>query len=123
MEINAIDSALIRSVQEAVGVLMVSETSVQSDKVLNDIAIQYASGVVNEYKVVECNKTDVYNCRIKAKVSPWSLQKNLLSKDSSAKVDGENLYSQHLTTKDAILQRKKLTEYLFKKMISYSFEW
>ena len=61
---KAIDSALIRSVQEAVGVLVVSETSVQSDKVLNDIAIQYASGVVNEYKVVECSKTDVFNCRI-----------------------------------------------------------
>ncbi len=115
---KAIDSALIRSVQEAVGVLIVSETSVQSDKVINDIAIQYASGVVNKYKVVECNKTDVFNCRITAKVSPWSLQKNLLSKDSSVKVDGENLYSQHLTSKDAILQRKKLTEYLFKKIRS-----
>lgn len=115
---KAIDSALIRSVQEAVGVLMVSETSVQSDKVVNDIAIQYASGVVNEYKVEECNKTDVFNCRITAKVSPWSLQKNLLKKDSQTKVDGENLYSQHLTTKDAILQRKKLTEYLFQKIRS-----
>jgi len=115
---KAIEFALIRSVQEAVGVLMVSETSVQSDKVLNDIAIQYASGVVNEYKVVECNKTDFFNCRITAKVSPWSLQKNLVSKDSSAKVDGGNLYSQHLTTKDAILQRKKLTEYLFQKIRS-----
>ena len=48
-----------------------------------------------------------------------SKQKNLLSKDSSVKVDGENLYSQHLTTKDAILQRKKLTEYLFQKISSY----
>jgi len=115
---KAIDSALIRSVQEAVGVLMVSETSLQSDKVLNDIAIQYASGVVNEYKVIECKKEEVFNCRITAKVSPWSLQKNLLSKDSSVKVDGGNLYSQHLTTKDAILQRKKLTEYLFQKIRS-----
>ena len=115
---KAIDSALIRSVQEAVGVLLVSETSVQSDKVLNDIAIQYASGVVNEYKVLECKKEGVFNCQITAKVSTWSLQKNLLDKDSSAKVDGKNLYSQHLTTKDAILQRKKLTEYLFKKIRS-----
>ena len=115
---KAIDSALTRSVQEAVGVLVVSETSIQSDKVINDIAIQYASGVVNEYKVIECKKEEVFNCRITAKVSPWSLQKNLLSKDSSVKVDGENLYSQHLTTKDAILQRKKLTEYLFQKIRS-----
>ena len=113
---KAIDSALIRSVQEAVGVLMVSETSVESDRVLNDIAIQYSSGIVNEYKVVECKKTDVYNCQITAKVSPWSLQKNLLKKDSSLKVDGDSLYSQHLTSKDAILQRKKLTDYLFKKI-------
>ena len=48
---KAIDSALIRSVQEAVGVLMVSETSVESDRVLNDIAIQYSSGIVNEYGI------------------------------------------------------------------------
>ena len=70
---KAIDSALIRSVQEAVGVLMVSETSVESDRVLNDIAIQYSPGIVNEYKVVDCKKTDVYNCQITAKVSPMHI--------------------------------------------------
>ena len=41
---KAIDNALIAAVQQAIGVLVVSDVTVESNKVVRDIAINYASG-------------------------------------------------------------------------------
>jgi len=45
---EAIDSALFASVQKAIGVLVVSDQTVQKDKVNRNLVASYSSGIVNE---------------------------------------------------------------------------
>ena len=91
---KAIDNALIAAVQQAIGVLVVSDVTVESNKVVRDIAINYASGVVKEYSVKQCTDTTA----------------------SVTKIDGENLYGQYLTSRNAIIQRYRVTEYFFSRI-------
>ena len=44
---------MIAAVQEAIGVLVVSDVTVQDEKILRNIAIMYSEGVVNKYKVTD----------------------------------------------------------------------
>jgi len=108
---KAIDNALIAAVQQAIGVLVVSDITVESNKVVRDIAINYASGVVKEYFVKQCIDSVRVQCTINAKVSPTAFQQKLLQSSSVTKVDGENLYAQHLTQKNTIIQRRRLANY------------
>jgi hypothetical protein len=113
---KAIDSALIAAVQQAIGVLVVSDVTVESSKVIRDIAINYASGVVNEYSVKQCSDSIRVQCTINAKVSPSAFQQKLLQSASVTKIDGEYLYGQYLTTHNAIIQRYRITEYFFSRI-------
>jgi hypothetical protein len=113
---KAIDNALIAAVQQAIGVLVVSDVTVESNKVVRDIAINYASGVVKEYSVKQCTDTTRIQCTIKAKVSPFAFQQKLLASASVTKIDGENLYGQYLTSRNAIIQRYRVTEYFFSRI-------
>ena len=113
---KAIDNALIAAVQQAIGVLIVSDITVESNKVLRDIAINYASGVVREYSVKQCTDTIRVQCTINAKVSPFVFQQNLQESASVTKIDGENLYGQYLTSRNAIIQRYRVTEYFFSRI-------
>jgi len=113
---KAIENALLSAVQEAIGVFVVSEVTVASDRVVSDIAANYSSGVVKEYKVIECKQSQFIECQINAKVSAFMFQRNLLSSASVTKIDGENLYAQYLTSRVAIQQRYRLTEYFLSKV-------
>ena len=113
---KAIDNALIAAVQQAIGVLVVSDVTVESNKVVRDIAINYASGVVKEYSVKQCTDTARIQCTINAKVSPFAFQQKLLASASVTKIDGENLYGQYLTSRNAIIQRYRVTEYFFSRI-------
>ena len=42
------------AVQEGIGVLVVSDVTIQNNSILKNIAITYASGVVTSYKVKNC---------------------------------------------------------------------
>ena len=110
---KAIDNALIAAVQEALGVLVVSDVAIKDDQILNNIAIMYSEGVVNSYKVKECIGEIRQVCEITATVSASRLQKKFGSSSAGVEVDGNSLYAQHLTAKNAIIQRSKLTEYYF----------
>jgi hypothetical protein len=113
---KAIDNALIAAVQQAIGVLVVSDVTVESNKVVRDIAINYASGVVKEYSVKQCSDSIRVQCTINAKVSPTAFQQKLLQSASVTKIDGEHLYGQYLTSRNAIIQRYRITEYFFSRI-------
>jgi len=113
---KAIENALIAAVQEGIGVLVVSDVTIQNNSILKNIAITYASGVVTSYKVKNCISSARQVCEITASVSPWNLRKNLTSSTASLKVDGENLYGQYITTKNTMIQRRKLIDYYFSQI-------
>ena len=113
---KAIQNALIAAVQEAIGVLIVSDVTVESNRIVRDIAATYSSGVVKSYKVKNCASTDRIQCDISAVVSPFAFRKTLLASGSVTKIDGESLYGQYVTSKNAILQRYRLTEYFFSRI-------
>ncbi len=113
---KAIQNALIAAVQEAIGVLIVSDVTVESNRIVRDIAATYSSGVVKSYKVKNCASTDRIQCDISAVVSPFAFRQTLLASGSVTKVDGESLYGQYVTSKNAILQRYRLTEYFFSRI-------
>jgi hypothetical protein len=119
---EAIDNALLSAVQEAIGVLVVSDVTVQDEKILRNIAIMYSEGVVNSYKVIECKGDIRQSCQITATVSPSKLQRKFASNSNTIEVDGNSLYSQHLTSKNAIIQRSKLTEYYFSAIRKHGLE-
>jgi len=119
---KAIDNALIAAVQEALGVLVVSDVTIKDDQILNNIAIMYSEGVVNSYKVKECIGETRQVCEITATVSASRLQKKFGSSSAGVEVDGNSLYAQHLTAKNAIIQRSKLTEYYFSGIRKYGLE-
>ncbi len=108
---KAIDNALIAAVQEALGVLVVSEVTIKDDQVLRNIAIMYSDGVVNSYKVGQCKGDIRQSCEITAVVSASRLQKKFDASGAVAEVDGKNMYGQYITSKNAIFQRKRLAEY------------
>lgn len=108
---GAIDNALVTSVQKALGVLIVSESTVSNDAIIKDIAISYTNGVVKSYKVNSCVSDLRTTCEITAIVSPSLIQTKLLQNGASIQVDGDQLYGQHHVIKNNIIQRKKLTEY------------
>lgn len=108
---KAIDNALVAAVQEALGVLVVSEVTIRDDQVLKNIAILYSDGVVNSYRVGECKGDSRQSCEITAKVSASRLQKKFSSSGAVAEVDGKDMYGQYITSKNAIYQRKRLAEY------------
>ena len=113
---KAIDNALIAAVQQAIGVLVVSDITVESSKVVREIAINYASGVVRQYAIKQCTDTIRVQCTINAKVSPFVFQQNLQASASVTKIDGENLYGQYLTSRNTIIQRYRVTEYFFSRI-------
>ena len=119
---KAIENALIAAVQEAIGVLVVSDVTIQDDKILKNIAIMYSEGVVNNYKVMGCKGETRLSCEITATVSPSRLQRKFASSGNTIEVDGNSLYSQHLTSKNAIIQRSKLTEYYFSSIRKHGLE-
>lgn len=112
----AIQNAIIASIQEVLGVLIVSEVSIQDNKLLNDIAIAYSNGVVTKYSIKECIYDQRTVCTIRATVSTKNIQFNFSKNESAVNIDGSQLYSQHISNRNSIIQRNKLLLYYFSKI-------
>ncbi len=108
---EAIDSALFASVQKAIGVLVVSDQTVQNDKVIRNLAASYSSGVVNSYKIDTCEKDKYYTCTVTAKVSPWKFMRRLEGEAQTIKVNGNDLAAQATTARNTLIHREKITRY------------
>jgi hypothetical protein len=104
----AVQSALVNAVQKGIGVLIVTDQTVNNGKVTRDLAAMYSSGVVNSYEIKGC-KDNV--CTVTANISPWQFRRKLEGDSNTTKVNGKDLHAQYITTQHALIQRQKLTEY------------
>jgi hypothetical protein len=111
----AIENALNMAVQNAVGVLILSEQTVSGDKVVRDLVAQYSSGVVNSYKVKNCDGVPI-TCEVVAKVSPMKFMRKLQGDSQTIQVNGNDLFMQHQTAKNAFLQKEVVTKYYMKQI-------
>lgn len=118
----AIQNALISAVQEVMGVLVVSEVNVQNNQLLNDLAIAYSNGVVNKYSIKGCTAGVRITCTIHANVSTKNIKLSLAKSSSAVEIDGRQIYSQYITNKNAITQRKKLLEYYFSRIEKFGLD-
>lgn len=107
-ENEAVNAALVNAVQKGIGVLIVSDQTVNAGRVTRDLAAMYSSGVVNSYDIKECKNN---TCTVVAKVSPWNFRRKLEGDTNTVKVDGRSLHAQYVTTQHAMIQRYRITEY------------
>lgn len=107
----AIETALNLAIQKAVGVLMLSEQSVNNDTIVRNLVSQYSSGVVNSYKIDTCEKDKFYTCTVTAKVSPWKFMRKLEGDSQTIRVNGDDLFAKHQTAQNVLIQRYKMTQY------------
>jgi len=112
----AIETALNSAVQKAVGVLMISDQTVQNDRVIRNLVASYSSGVVNSYKIDTCQKDKVIHCTITAKVSPMKFMRKLQGDSQTIQVNGNDLLAKHQTAKNTLIQREKITNYYFSQI-------
>ena len=119
---EAINNALVSSVQEAIGVLIVSDQTAENNKIVRDMIAQYSSGVVNRYEVKQCEGTSTIVCSVTATVAPWTFQRKLLGDSKAIVVNGNDLQAQHLTARHTLIQRYKLTEYYLSQIQQSGFD-
>jgi hypothetical protein len=112
----AIETALNSAVQKAVGVLVISDQTVQNDRVIRNLVASYSSGVVNSYKIDTCQKDKVIHCTITAKVSPMKFMRKLQGDSQTIQVNGNDLLAKHQTAKNTLIQREKITNYYFSQI-------
>lgn len=105
---EAIQNALVNSVQKGIGVLIVTDQVVDNNEVTKNLAAMYSSGVVNSYTVKSCKEN---TCTVIASVSPWNFMRRLEGNTQVMRVDGKSLYAQAMTSRYAMQQRYKITEY------------
>lgn len=108
---EAVETALNSAVQKAVGVLVLSEQSAKNDRVIRNLVASYSSGVVNSYKIDNCQKDKSVTCTVTAKVSPVKFMRKLQGDSQTLQVSGNDLLTKHTTARNALLQREKVTQY------------
>ena len=116
---EAIQNALIDAVHKGLGLLIVTDQTVNNDRVVRNMAAAYSSGVVNSYQVLSCSFN---NCTVLAKVSPWKFRRKLEGDSSVMRVNGNDLHAQYATANASMIQRHKLTEYYFQRIRSSGLE-
>jgi len=116
---EAIQNALLDAVARGIGVLVVTDQTVNNDRVVRNMAAMYSSGVVNSYEVVSCRNN---TCIVSAKVSAWKFRRKLEGDSNILKVNGDNLQAQYMTAKASMIQRHKMTEYYFQRIRSGGLE-
>lgn len=109
---DAINNALVHSVQKGLGVMVVSDLTVENEQVMRNIAAMYSSGIVDTYEVNFCSKTNEYVCEVTAVVLPWEFKRRM--KPESIK--GTDLHAAYITSKNTLLQRKKMIDYYFSRI-------
>lgn len=113
---DAVQAAIVDSVQRSIGMLVISEQSVENDKVVRNLAASYSSGVVNSYVIDTCEKDKFYTCTVTAKVAPWKFMRKLQGDSQTIQVSGNDLFMQHQTAKTVLMQREKMTRYYFSQI-------
>jgi hypothetical protein len=113
---DAIRSALVSAVGQAMGVLLISEITVLNNQLISELAGTYSSGVVKSYKLKSCLGEARLTCTIEATVTPWGIRSAMFSSSGAVAIDGNNLYGQYATQKESIIQRRKFLEYYFSKI-------
>ena len=108
---EAINNALLSGIQESIGVLVVSDLTVENDRIVRNLVAQYSSCVVNKYEVKSCVGINPTTCTVTAKVSPWNFQRKLMGDSNTIKVNGNDLQAQHMSARHVLIQRQKLTKY------------
>ena len=107
---EAIQNALLDAVQKGIGVLIVTDQTIDGNKVTRNMAAMYSSGVVNSYTIKECRFN---TCVVSAKISPWNFRRKLEGDSNVMRVNGNDLHAQYATARAAMIQRYKMTEYYF----------
>lgn len=113
---EAVEAALNSAVQKAVGVLVLSDQTVKNDQVIRNLVASYSSGVVNSYKIDNCQKDKSVSCTVIAKVSPMKFMRKLQGDSQTLQVNGNDLLTKHQTARNALIQRQKVTEYYFSQI-------
>lgn len=113
---EAVKAALVDAVQKGIGILVVTDQTVQNDKVIRNLAASYSSGVVNSYNIDTCEKDKMMTCTVTAKVSPWKFMRKLQGDSQTIQVSGNDLFMQHQTAKAVMVQRAKMTKYYFSQI-------
>lgn len=111
----AIENALNLAVQKSVGVLILSDQTVNNDKVVRNLVAQYSSGVVNSYEVKKCDGVPV-TCEVVAKVSPWKFMRKLQGDSQTIQVNANDLLMMHQTAQIALRQREAMTHYYMQQI-------
>lgn len=110
---EAIQNALNDAVQKSVGIIIVTDQTIDNDKVVRNLAAAYSSGMVSSYEIESC---DNKKCTIIAKVLPWNFRRKLEGDSDVVRVNGNDLYAQHSTMRAAMIQRHRLIEYYFQSI-------
>lgn len=109
---EAINNAILQSVQKGLGVMVVSDLTVENERVVRDLAAMYSSGIVQTYEVNGCTQTKHFTCEVTAVVLPWELER----KASVNAIKGADLYASYITSKNTLIQRRKIIEYYFSRI-------
>lgn len=113
---EAVTAALNDGIQKSIGILVISDQTVENDRLVRNLVASYSSGVVNSYTVDNCEKEKMMVCTVTAKVSPWKFMRKLQGDSQTMQVSGNDLYMQHQTAKTVLLQREKMTRYYFNQI-------
>ena len=116
---EAVQNALIDAVQRGIGVMVVTDQTVNGDTVVRNMAAMYSSGVVNSYEITSCRNN---YCVVSAKISPWKFRRKLEGDSNVMRVNGNDLYASYATANYGMIQRHKLTEYYFQRIRSSGLE-
>lgn len=116
---EAVQNALIDAVHKGLGVMVVTDQTVNGNTVIRNMAAMYSSGVVNSYEVVSCRFN---TCIVNAKISAWKFRRKLEGDSSVMRVNGNDLYASYTTANLGMQQRHKLTEYYFQRIRSSGLE-
>jgi hypothetical protein len=113
---EAVENALQLAISKGIGVLIVTDQTIENDRVIRNLAAAYSSGVVNSYTIDSCTKNEFVSCKVTAKISPWNFIRKLQGDSQTMPVNGNDLYMQHRSAQATMIQRRKLAEYYFSQI-------
>ena len=113
---EAVENALQLAISKGIGVLIVTDQTVDGDRVVRNLAASYSSGVVNSYEIRSCKNDKFYTCTVTAKVSPWKFMRKLQGDSQTMQVNGDDLLMKHRTASATMQQRRKIAEYYFSQI-------
>ena len=113
---EAVENALQLAISKSIGVLIVSDQTIENDRVIRNLAAAYSSGVVNSYTIDSCTKNEFVSCKVTAKISPWNFIRKLQGDSQTMQVNGDDLLMQHRSAQATMIQRRKIAEYYFSQI-------